>query len=915
MVAKTLILFILPMALSMGLNEGGASNFSADAGAPHLTLSVVGTTVDTVVAPHLTLSVVGTAMDQAVAQLQKVFERSDEAHSKSMEEISKTMSLTQAVKAVQHISRASSVNEIASFIGVARNLRVQNKDAQDGFGGLDGARMLLNDMIHESAAKYDAEIAKCTDYYSSQCALMETARGQISAANFVAANSRALILDAQANINRCETLIPETKQELKDHNDLCRSDHQKMNDRLKVILDDIAIMTMILEMSDCDKKFLQMDKLAMIRCEDKCTAKEFVTFNHNTLQQRMNQLRSPEAKKIIAAAFGDMFDDAESADSMELVQVAGSEYQDLVNKTKPKKTQFNNPPMPKTKVPANPCTDPNNGAPSMANKRAAKCTLKKSPRCYKLQGRFLQIQAAIADDRDQLMEDIANQEASCSETKGHLEASIENDVSDLSSSQTKLAAGTEKEASAGETGRQVAKENEGYHADLLKQMKICSNNYIGFETELCGLKKIRGDVFKKMQKGHSGFFQDCEVSKWVPEACTKKCAGGDQKIIRSVMTHAGPAKGGAGAKCLPLTAMKRCNMHPCPVNCDLKAWTGWSQCSSKCGGGLAQRVRDVRVAMKHGGKPCGAASQTKQCNVAACEKHCVLHEWTRWTSCSKDCDGGSKKRVRMIKEPAEGSGECAGEWSESRLQYRKCNMRRCRVPNPAEALKCNTNLDVVLLLDGTPKSGKDGWAAEQKAANLFVDAFSGPGVTATPNFAVVHYTGPRTWSGVSKCTGQSKKKVDMEKTCRVKIASHFSEDMSKVKNTIDGLQYQPGSKLLSLALMTTQSELALGRKDARTVVVVFVDGEPLSYRKTLLASRKMRKTARLLWVAVTKYSPLKHLKKWASRRWQENLVTVKSASSLAKPEVATHIVANICPRRYPKLKVVRFLKRRQFALE
>merc|ERR1719456_655645 len=127
-------------------------------------------------------------------------------------------------------------------------------------------------------------------------------------------------------------------------------------------------------------------------------------------------------------------------------------------------------------------------------------------------------------------------------------------------------------------------------------------------------------------------------------------------------------------------------------------------------------------------------------------------------------------------------------------------------------MKCQKSLDILLMVDGTPKSGKKGWDAEVTALNLFVDAFGGEGVTSKPNFAVVHYTGPRTWSGVSKCTGKSKKKVDMEKTCKVKIATHFTEDMKKVKNTINGLSYQPGSKLLSLALMTVKSELALGRK-------------------------------------------------------------------------------------------------------
>merc|ERR1719321_467582 len=428
-------------------------------------------------------------------------------------------------------------------------------------------------------------------------------------------------------------------------------------------------------------------------------------------------------------------------------------------------------------------------------------------------------------------------------------------------------------------------------------MKKCSTNYITFETELCALKKIRGELYKLKGGGHSAFFQDCEVSQWDPEECTKKCAGGEQKLTRNVLS---PSKG--GTKCLPLAATKTCNRQPCPVDCKLHAWGGWSKCSSKCGGGLQTRVRDVEIPMRYAGKPCSETNEAKQCNVAACSKDCVLTEWTKWTGCSKDCDGGSKKRQKFILEPSEGSGKCPGKWSKARLEYNKCAMHRCKVADPKGALKCNQTLDVVLLLDGTPKSGKNGWKAEVDSAMFFVDAFSGPGITAKPNIAVVHYTGPRTWSGVSKCTGKSKKKVDMEKTCKVKIATHFTDDMKKVKSTINGLQFQPGSKLLSLALMTVKSELALGRKTARTNVIVFIDGHPLSYRKVKLTSRELRKKARLVYVVAAKFTPLKEFKKLASRRWQENLVKTAAAKKWAKAATVTHIIANICPNRFPKLK-------------
>merc|ERR1719387_2020746 len=147
-------------------------------------------------------------------------------------------------------------------------------------------------------------------------------------------------------------------------------------------------------------------------------------------------------------AFQDL-DDAESTGgNMMFVQAPGSDYQmvvkadkALIQKSEPESelaptpapppvvTEFNNPPTPKSEVPMNPCTDPNMGAPSAATKSKASCTLKKPPRCYKLQQRFLQIQGGVADERDELMETIEKLQNSCEETRNVLQTSIGNDES------------------------------------------------------------------------------------------------------------------------------------------------------------------------------------------------------------------------------------------------------------------------------------------------------------------------------------------------------------------------------------------------------------------------------------------------------------------------------------------------------
>jgi hypothetical protein len=305
--------------------------------------------------------------------------------------------------------------------------------------------------------------------------------------------------------------------------------------------------------------------------------------------------------------------------------------------------------------------------------------------------------------------------------------------------------------------------------------------------------------------------------------------------------------------------------------------------------------------MKYGGEPCGKTSQTLACNAQACEKDCELHEWTLWTKCSKDCDGGTRKREKFIKNEPEGAGECPDEWSVKRLQYKECNMKRCKTASKEMPLVCNKSADVVLLLDGSGSLGKKGWKAEMKAAKLFVDAFAGSGKA---NMAVILYSGPRTWGGVKHCTGKTNKKVDIETFCKIKTVTHFTEDLAKVKQLITGLEWPQGSTLTSLALMTAKAELSLGRPTSPSNVILFTDGRPLSYRKTWLASRDVRKSARLLWVAVQYPAGLlKFIKLCATRRWEENVVAVDTFEKLEKDAAATvtHIVADICPKENPKL--------------
>jgi len=220
-------------------------------------------------------------------------------------------------------------------------------------------------------------------------------------------------------------------------------------------------------------------------------------------------------------------------------------------------------------------------------------------------------------------------------------------------------------------------------------------------------------------------------------------------------------------------------------------------------------------------------------------------------------------------------------------------MQKCGLAATSATLTCDKELDVVFLLDGSGSLGQKGWDAEIKAAETFVDSFSGTGAKA--QMAVILYSGPRTWSGVYQCFGRNSKNVDMEGTCKIKSVNHFSNKMSDIKTNIKALKWPQGSTLTSLALLAAKSELSLGRKSAESIVVVITDGRPLSYRATWYAARSLRKSARLVWVPVTQYAPLWFIKRLATRRWQENVVQVKTFDALESPDVVSHVVANICP--------------------
>jgi len=294
--------------------------------------------------------------------------------------------------------------------------------------------------------------------------------------------------------------------------------------------------------------------------------------------------------------------------------------------------------------------------------------------------------------------------------------------------------------------------------------------------------------------------------------------------------------------------------------------------------------------MKHHGTPCGEVSETKACNVQACEADCELADWTKWSKCSKICDGGTRKRIKRVKIPAAGQGECPGLGSSERTHFKKCNVKACAKVEGATTVQCKSKIDLILVLDGSGSLGKEGWKATKKAAGLIIGAMD----KKLAQVAVLLYSGPSNWPGVRKCWKDPK--VSQEFACKMKWVQHFSpNNIGKALTKVKFLGWPKGSTMTSLALMNALAETQIGRADAKTVVAVITDGKPLSKRATWRAAKAVRKVARLMWIPVTKYAPLRFIRRMASKRWQENVVLANNFKTLSKPEFIDHIIADMCP--------------------
>jgi hypothetical protein len=167
---------------------------------------------------------------------------------------------------------------------------------------------------------------------------------------------------------------------------------------------------------------------------------------------------------------------------------------------------------------------------------------------------------------------------------------------------------------------------------------------------------------------------DCMVSSWGTWGeCTKTCGGGLATRYRSIDR----VWDYGGKKCTALSHTKSCASFPCPPKaCQLSAWTKWTTCSKSCGGGTSVRARAVLAHAEDGGTPCGELHQAEACNNGTCAVACQTSAWGSWAMCSKSCGAGRRSRSRTVTRAAANSGTPCGVLSLAE----DCSNGHCLAP-------------------------------------------------------------------------------------------------------------------------------------------------------------------------------------------------------------------------------------------
>eukprot|EP00746_Dinoflagellata_sp_MGD_P009914 gnl/MRDRNA2_/MRDRNA2_120319_c0_seq1.p1 gnl/MRDRNA2_/MRDRNA2_120319_c0~~gnl/MRDRNA2_/MRDRNA2_120319_c0_seq1.p1 ORF type:complete len:847 (-),score=173.18 gnl/MRDRNA2_/MRDRNA2_120319_c0_seq1:6-2546(-) len=750
--------------------------------------------------------------------------------------------------------------------------------------GVEEAVAELNKMRLSTLLELDVELSRCDTYHEQSEIQLSSVQDEKYYLAHMEAAADTHILDSRARLEEATAQIDDLHRILADHEEKCKEEIAVGKENLLVMEANLKSSTSILAMTKCKPSLLQCGgsshpaAQSMVRAaNDAQKVREELVFTQMSSKhhkhRRSGHRQAHHHHDLRKHHFIARHHQNAVRESALQVQSIMARIHALVNGS------TSNTHVPKHLEDMDPYDDPNG--------HKHRCIIDNNPNC---EGFVDSIMSMVGDvycknfDMENTLQKTMEKCASLKQDYAMQIDAVENNR--IQRQNVALAEATAFKNEDAFQASMKTSEINNVNSDFMVHMHQCEVSLAKSHEAICGIEALRSELF--VMESQVKPLQDCEVSDWVFGQCSQSCGGGERIKTREILVNVN-----GGSSCPPLEEREPCGNQPCPVNCVLGDWEEWSACNVDCGTGFRERSRQVLVQDDHGGEPCSMEHISATCNTESCDHDCLLSEWMEWSGCSKACGGGFQRRIKEITAPAKGSGMCPPHRQKTE-EFRRCNSKEC----PKKDIKCNSKVDVVLLIDGSGNAGKDGFTKTVAFAEKLVGAFKTGDDLA--QVGVVQYSGPKSWTDLDSCL-----KTGAEASCNLKVVSQLSKDGSAVASAVKGLTAWPkGSTFTSGALSMGHSLLQEGRKDAQSVVVTFMTGMPNFPCRTEAAAEDVRKSARLMFVPVNVGAPVESetpldldtLAQWASHPARENVIPIAHLTDLEKPEKLRELVYAICPK-------------------
>jgi len=363
--------------------------------------------------------------------------------------------------------------------------------------------------------------------------------------------------------------------------------------------------------------------------------------------------------------------------------------------------------------------------------------------------------------------------------------------------------------------------------------------------------------------GLKQFIQDCETNKFYDASeCTKSCGKGEKAQKRDVTQ-----KSVAGAKCPVLTRNVSCNQQHCPIDCIQGMWSGWSACSGACGGGTRTRNRATKRPGNFGGTSCDSSEEVEDCNMQACDVPCRLGGWTKWSTCSKYCNGGYQSRFVPVKVKRIGKGYCPSSRSPRRFQSRRCNRQRCPV-----AGVCSYAEDVMFILDSSGSVRDQGWKLTLKVTQLLAEGFK----------------------------NQQTRMGAISFSNNARLMRDFTTNRGTFNNAVKSARWQKGGTATHAALSMAAQYFKRSGRSTKKVAVLITDGRPNNDRLAEATARNLRnQRIQLVTVVIGANRHLRNrVRRLVSPPVHQNAVMLVNYRQLRHTSIVRRIMRTACSPNY-----------------